>query len=304
MNNSFKDSDVLGLKKKEIIYVSNNGYFMSKCGPNLNLLGGYSIFANTTEIFFFIPISNNHFAVRILFRFIKISSWDNESFYLNVEGNEILTRQFDFNSDILTGLLCGNNSLEGQNWLTAIRTINYTLNHTSPIVKIKIYTNLNDGPLDESWGINNLMLDYYTCDPSCESCTGPSNADCTRCMQTYVMYQNKCIPCDNDCQTCSINASFCESCNNDSLKKYLSKTTGTCLEKCPSHQYSDINNYCYDCPISCSECLTQEYCTSCSNTTGTNYYQYWSSGSIKCLTENECTSAYGYYVNYNSKKNK
>lgn len=304
MNNSFQDSDVVNLKTKEIFFIVGNyiSSFLNKCGPNLNLLGGYSSFGSGTNIAFLIPISKNHFAVRILFRFIKISSWDNEEFYLNLEKNTVLRMSFNFSSDLLTGRLCGDNGSQGQNWLTAIRTINYTLNHTNSQVQIQISTNLDDGPLDESWGINNLMVDYYTCDPSCNTCHGPSNADCDTCIQDYVVYENKCIPCDSDCQTCKYNSSFCTYCNQSGLKKYLSIATGTCYEKCPSHQYNDQNNYCVDCPSSCNECLNYTYCTSCLNTSGTNYYQFWSASSVKCLTESECKSTNGYYVNYNSNK--
>ena len=36
----------------------------------------------------------------------------------------------------------------------------------------------------------------FYCDVSCDSCQGPSNADCLKCSSNYFLYEGKCL---NNC---------------------------------------------------------------------------------------------------------
>lgn len=138
------------------------------------------------------------------------------------------------------------------------------------------------------------------CHPSCSSCTGSENNQCLNCAFPLFLYENsclsqcpekyyknnetnKCLKCNSLCKTC-LEPYTCESCPNGS---YLEdngvcqlcteekcqikcnqtefKFNYTCLDKCPSHYFSDINNLCLECDISCKTCdkASEKNCLSC-----------------------------------------
>ena len=268
--------------------------YISSCGPFMHLLGGYQVFSKDTILSLIIPITKNHFAVRTLFRFVKIASWDNEIFSLDVDDITVQTVMFDYNNDNLTGNLCG---YPNPKWLTAIKNINYLLNHTVSELTLKFSTNLNQNASDESWGIKDLLVTYYTCFVGCDICTGPTNADCNRCVNTFVSVDGKCLKCDANCQTCSENTTHCESCYSDNSYKYLANNH-TCVQKCPSFQYPD-NAICTNCSIldHCLECANSTHCLTCDNTSKNHFYHFTFSIIALCFNETQCYSFKGYYPN-------
>jgi len=265
--------------------------YISNCGPFIRLLGGYQTFSNGTMLSLRINLTKNHFAVRTLFRFVKISSWDNETFSLDLEGTNVQTIMFNYNSDIITGNLCGDpNPL----WLTAIKNIEYLLNHTEKRIEMKFSTNLDQNENDKSWGVKDLLVTYYTCYEGCDTCIGATNADCDQCINTFVKFDGKCLKCDANCQTCSVNATHCDSCSSESSNKYLANNQ-TCVEHCSSLEYSN-NLICTSCSSSltnCLECANSTYCLICNNTQAERYYYYTHLNQALCLSKTYCSSFIG-----------
>lgn len=304
LNSTYTDLDVIKLNKDEIFFYININQQtrMSNCGPYMKVLGGFQNFGKDSIISFKVPISKNHYAVRVLFRFVKISSWDNETLFIYLEDQLVSSTTFGYDNDNMTGILCGLNISE-RHWFTAVRVFDFNINHTASDVALKLTTNLDGNFTDESWGMNDLLVNYYICDPSCDTCIGPSNMDCLRCMPTYTMIENKCSKCETPCMTCGKNSTtFCTSCSSKDAEKYLSSDLGTCTATCPKGKYGDPNNLCSDCPVMCSECLNFTYCLACNNSNPSIvYYKFFGTYQSFCIAESNCNSLDGYYLDKQSK---
>ncbi|EAR90505.2 zinc finger lsd1 subclass family protein (macronuclear) [Tetrahymena thermophila SB210] len=124
-----------------------------------------------------------------------------------------------------------------------------------------------------------------SCDPSCASCSGPSNKNCLSCSGNTFLYQNQCIaqcpvnyynntqnnqcsPCDSTCYTCNgANNNNCLSCK---APYFYQQVSSTCVSKCNLDQYQNqINQTCSSCDPSCASCSgpTNSNCLSCSGNT-------------------------------------
>lgn len=66
------------------IYNPGSGSKITSCGDN-KIFGGLGAFGNLASIVKLIALPP-HYYVRVKFTFYKIDSWDNESFYLYLDG--------------------------------------------------------------------------------------------------------------------------------------------------------------------------------------------------------------------------
>lgn len=294
-NESFTDQDVIPLKTNYIFYYDflyNQPGFMSKCGA-WPLLGG-NHFGNLSTISLILNTSMNHFSLRVLFKFIKISSWDNESFYFLIDDHSYLNASYYISDDPLTGVICGStNSL----YQTATVNFNVTLNHTDPSVHLKFTTNLNSPPDDEAWGLRDLYVTYYACSPGCDTCIGPTNADCVKCVaNVYVNVSGVCVKCDSNCGTCMNTPTYCLTCVR--LSSYPNLSGNVCVANCPDHQFSN-DGVCMNCSSECNQCaVSGGNCLSCITP---NYYALPLNGYLSCITSNACNSIEAYFADSSSK---
>ncbi|EAR90508.3 zinc finger lsd1 subclass family protein (macronuclear) [Tetrahymena thermophila SB210] len=120
-----------------------------------------------------------------------------------------------------------------------------------------------------------------SCDPSCATCSGPSNFNCLSCSLNQFLYLNQCVTncpvkfynnvlsnqcslCDSSCYTC--NGSTSNNCLSCELQRYFDPQSSKCLTSCNSNQYHDVNsNKCIFCDPSCLTCNGPQIsnCTSC-----------------------------------------
>ena len=296
-NDSFTDQNVLALKTNSIFYYDSLYHqpgFMSKCGA-WPLLGGIPYCGNGSMISLVLNTSMNHFSLRVLFKFIKISSWDNEFFNFFINDNLSMNTSYYIFDDPLTGIICGASYL----YNTATANFNVTLNHTDASVTLKFSTNLNSPPDDESWGLRDLYVTYYACSPGCDTCIGPTNADCVKCVANlYVNVNGVCVKCDSNCGTCMNTPTNCLTCIRLSYYQYLS--WNVCVTKCPDHQFSN-DGVCMNCSVECNQCaVSGGNCLSCVTPA---YYAFPSLGYFICLPPNLCNSITAYYADSSSKNN-
>ena len=59
------------------------------CGNN-KIFGGFGIFGTTTSVVKMIALAPHYF-VRVIFKMYKIDSWENESFYLYLDGVQMFS---------------------------------------------------------------------------------------------------------------------------------------------------------------------------------------------------------------------
>ncbi|KAL4240404.1 Extracellular matrix protein fras1 [Mactra antiquata] len=118
------------------------------------------------------------------------------------------------------------------------------------------------------------------CHPSCESCNGGTNKNCTSCYNGfYITKKGKCkSQCDKgkylsqDTGNCKDCASGCSEChlfwNNEDMvcnscnERNMVTSADTCLEKCPVGKYQEYKT-CKDCGENCLTCSSPTTCTRC-----------------------------------------
>lgn len=122
----------------------------SVCGNLGNMLGGYDNFAGfdvsrPVEVYG-IP----HGDVRLLARYIKIDSWDNETAYAEIDGNQVWSATYDNNS--------GPNNQCGGGWNDGFFMIDTTGAHAGATMTITFGSTLDDDAGNESWGVDNVEI--------------------------------------------------------------------------------------------------------------------------------------------------
>ena len=154
------------------------------------------------------------------------------------------------------------------------------------------------------WSVNG-NLKCKQCDAGCRVCEGKKNY-CTQCQSGYyfspdsrtcvsicstgsfVNLLNQCVPCANNCTSCSSPYGHCQTCIDGLVPIQL---TGHvyCGSPCPSKFYLDTSlKVCLPCNVRCAECSkTATNCTACSN---------WNDKSYLSTTNSTCSPCgYGFY---------
>lgn len=122
------------------------------------MLGGYNKFGRGAAVERFVNKLPVHSNIKVKLQLWKIDSWDDEFIYVTVDGQLMYTKSFK----IVEGLsvnYCG----EGYhtNWgLFAERAldIEFSLNHVSENMTIRITSNINQPADDESWGVRDVIV--------------------------------------------------------------------------------------------------------------------------------------------------
>ena len=134
-----------------------------------------------------------------------------------------------------------------------------------------------------------------TCDASCATCSGPSEAECTSCASThpfsnpeagtcmgdctptgkYANASSVCVSCDSSCGTCKgPTSSECLSCSNAATPF---ESSGECVAECPGDSFAETTGAiakCTACHSSCGECEGEGSmaCVSCDPASSTRFF--------------------------------
>jgi proprotein convertase subtilisin/kexin type 5 len=156
---------------------------------------------------------------------------------------------------------------------------------------------------------NTTLNECKTCDVSCATCNGPTNANCYKCANatvagSLVVYYlafatsvcsltcpqgqyidaavpNYCQQCGSPCAACAATATTCLACPNG-FYFYPS----TCLTTCPQGTYGDaLLAQCLSCNAACATCFGAgtSSCNSCKTDSGTGVVYYLAVGITKCV---------------------
>jgi len=121
---------------------------------------------------------------------------------------------------------------------------------------------------------NDSNMNCAPCDPSCETCTNYTSADCTSCVNgSHYASPNlnrnpnttagTCLPCDNSCGTCNgPNSTHCLSCKTGLILRGSACELTTCMD---GYYFDTVNFDCAGCDASCATCYGQGNgnCSSC-----------------------------------------
>lgn len=133
----------------------------------------------------------------------------------------------------------------------------------------------------------------------CKNCSSPTA--CLSCDPGLVLLTNNCldyvpdgylnisgvaVPCEGDCETCSVTLTNCTSC------KTLNLFQTTCLATCPSGTIS-IDQVCVSCVYPCETCvISTSKCTSCADNSSLFLSNF------ECVDESLCpATTYPNYIN-------
>ncbi len=116
------------------------------------VLGGFNLFglgAYTQKTF---TLSGNQTAVDISLDFWKGDSWDNEHFYVYVDGNLLFDQSYMYYQGTqITGQPHGL-------WHELLVPISLNYDTTATSLTLKFSSNLNQGPGDEWWAVDNVVI--------------------------------------------------------------------------------------------------------------------------------------------------
>jgi hypothetical protein len=121
------------------------------CGRYGNILGGYNQTANGSNGKTYDLAGLSHTEARVELDYIKIDSWDPTEFaYLQIDGVE------QYRANLPDGApICGASS---PGWHERRVHLDYTVDHTATTIEVRPGMVANQGPQDESWGVDNVEV--------------------------------------------------------------------------------------------------------------------------------------------------
>ncbi len=130
------------------------------CG-RFSLVGGHNSFgvrATMTKTYKNLP---SHYRLSIKAQLFQISSWDNESFFVLVDGVRVATYQTNLNNHPV--YWCGTE----YGWRSRSVQIDIEAAHISDSAEITFTSNLDEDAANESWGIRDFELSVVKCVDNC-----------------------------------------------------------------------------------------------------------------------------------------
>ena len=139
----------------------SNTNTISSCGSYGNILGGYNVISTADNAKTYTFLSIPHTQARLSLDYIKIDSWDSEQAVVRFGGNEIFRSTYCFCSQGCqnSGGTCGGDAICGGGW-NEERKIPVTgiIAHTGNTIEVYGDSTIDQGPLDESWGLDNIQV--------------------------------------------------------------------------------------------------------------------------------------------------
>ncbi|CAD8162475.1 unnamed protein product [Paramecium octaurelia] len=116
-----------------------------------NLVGGTQLFAKDASITLNFDLPR-HTKIRIKLEFWKFDTWDREWFRVFADGTQVYEIQFGLNGVLIS---CGTYSTSSY-----VKNLDFNFPHSQQSIILKMTSNLDEQPDNESWGIRNFELFY------------------------------------------------------------------------------------------------------------------------------------------------
>ncbi|KAL4487128.1 hypothetical protein ABPG72_001580 [Tetrahymena utriculariae] len=327
---TFGESEIQGMNLQTVQFYGNrlennspSNQVFTNCG-GVQLFGGANLASSKSQIvwkssnlytnFLIILFQTKklinrdpHYKLTISFTVYLIDSWDNEEFYLKIDGTKIFSQQYDYNT--FKDQICGLSEYKDKK-----DQVQKTISHNTPTVEVIISSALDETPYNESFGIRDLYILLEACIDNCQQCN--NNTQCQKCMEGYGLYNSLCYqPCPdsfwNNQGICTACDASCLKCNGSGSNSCTACKTGTflynnkCVNPCPDTLYypDPQNNVCKPCDKSCQKCQypgDQKSCTQCKPTFLLNGEclnncpdQYYKSGNVCIPCDSTCLTCSG-----------
>ena len=271
---------------------SVHGIPLNSCSQYL-YVGGYNGFSQNDWLAKTISGLAAHSMIRIRFRFYKIGVLSDGFCLVYIDG--VLTNLCT-SSGTTTPLFYGENCGNG-NLLMNTQIVDTLMSHSNSSIAFKVTTNMTNAA--GIWAISHFLVETYSCDVTCNTCSGIGANQCTSCSITFLTASSTCISTctfpffgDSTTYTCVLTctASYygnpltrnCEStCPNNyfinptdricyqpcpsASSLYGNPLTGYCVTTCPTGMYQDTTTrICLYCDFNCATCTTTATnCGSC-----------------------------------------
>ena len=116
------------------------------------VLGGFNLFGQGAIAEKTFTLSGNQTSVDINLDFWKGDSWDGESFFVYVDGNLLFNQSYIYHQGT---------QVAGQpynQWNELLVPISISHNTTATSLTVKFASSLNQGPSDEWWAVDNVVI--------------------------------------------------------------------------------------------------------------------------------------------------
>ncbi|KAL4505293.1 hypothetical protein ABPG72_016360 [Tetrahymena utriculariae] len=231
-----KANEVVGWNQKTIKLCGDQTSFQDYSKANM-----FGIFAKETpnlqKIYQNLP---PHWSLTVRVDVLLYKSVDNEKVNVVLDGKTYKT----YTKDKYDGVkICIANS----KYNDELYFFQQNITHTDSQFKLQFTSNFDQDNDDEGFGIKNLSIRVDTCHPSCSSCSGPSQYQCTSCPNKGVLKNGSCT-----CPSMTIAHNY------------------QCLSACPQGFEADsTNSFCVETfcnPAKCSKCDSKgQSCSQCQN---------------------------------------
>jgi len=144
------------------------------------MFGGFNNFGRGAKITKKIDLPP-HYRIKIKVTYFKLDSWDGHEGYIAVEGERIWKRPF---AVVETYKLCGHGEYS---WKALFVGVDAEVAHNKGVVNLAISSDLDETPDNESFGVRDFFLYFAKCAKSCAQCSGPLDADCTKCNDNWIL---------------------------------------------------------------------------------------------------------------------
>lgn len=208
---------------------------VTTCGA-YRVVGGHGLFGQFAYAGRRLKNLPPHYSARIKLNFLKIDSWDEETFYISVDNNFVLTDQ-----NLGTAVTPSTPDQCGMaEYAEVEKTLSVSFSHSSSKMNFIFMSDLNEDSNNESWGFSKVELVVYKCFGSCTACDGPAEHNCLGCPpcgvdscgEYYFLVTpvdpcqcKYCVRCHISCKTCSgPSAEECLSCESEDVYSEALKT--------------------------------------------------------------------------------
>jgi hypothetical protein len=116
------------------------------------VLGGFNLFGAGAFAQKTFSLSGNQTSVNINLDFWKGDSWDNESFFVHIDGNLLFSQSY---------MYYHGTQVAGQphaNWNELLVPISLNYNTTATSLTVRFSSSLNQSPNDEWWAVDNVVI--------------------------------------------------------------------------------------------------------------------------------------------------
>ena len=208
---------------------STNNPTPASCG-DYQLSGQYTADSYIAKTY--TGLGTNHYQVVVRFGVGYIGSWDpTDQLYVDLDGDQ---HTLNYNYGVVSDVCSGSD-------IDSLKIVSFEIEHNASSLSINVTSSiLETDPDVKYWGLKDMLIGVKQCHSSCDTCTGPTHAECLSCSTGFYLSGNTCVVnCD----------------------QYFLPSRRVCLDNCPIGYYSTASKACQSCRSGCLMCEDGHTCS-------------------------------------------